>query len=594
MTTKTDVITPDIAKTLPGLFAERVKRSPNAIAYRAFSAANNNWYDLTWQEITLRIERTRHALLKEGLKAGDSIALLMCNRPEWVIFEQAALGAGLVVIPLYSNDRAENISFILDDANVKLLVIENDTHAAMLADIASQLEKLQRIILIDNGDITFNNLVCFSDWCDSSSTQTALSELDPDAVATIVYTSGTTGRPKGVMLTHNNILNNAYGCCRCEEFYPDDRFLSFLPLSHMFERTVGYYLPVMSGAMVCYARSIDTLAEDLISIQPTILVTVPRIFERVYNKVHAQLKAKPAISQYLFKMCVDIGWKYFRYHQGKAGWRPGLLLQPVLQHLVASKITSKLGGKLRIAISGGAPLSFAVGKTFIALGVTISQGYGMTELSPVVCTNRLLDNEPDSVGQRLFNVEVKLGEHDELLVKGPCVMKGYLNNEEATRDTIDSDGWLHTGDKAKIINEHIYITGRIKEILVLSNGEKVPPADIEIAINNNPLFDQVMIVGEGKPYLAAICVLNADEWEKSAARHHLDKDANSDEARSYLQSIIKQSLIHFPGYANVYGVHATFEPWTVENGLITPTLKLKRKYIAEKYAQQIDALYEGH
>lgn len=590
----TDVIKPEQAVTLPGLFNERVKRSPDALAYRAHVRRKHKWYDLTWSEIKKQVERVRTALLNEGLTAGDRVAIMMGNRPEWVVFEQAALGAGLVIVPLYTNDRAENISFILDDAEVKLLVIENKHHGQILSVIKPQLTKLKRIIQIDGNNNQFDNQVNYHDWVESVTNHTAMTDIDPHAVATIVYTSGTTGRPKGVMLSHYNILHNAYGGTQCESFYSCDKFLSFLPLSHMFERTVGYYMPMMTGSTVCYARSIDQLAEDLLVIRPTVLVTVPRIFERVYNKINAQLEDKSAIAQFLFKATVDVGWHFFRYQQNKMKWHPKLLLHPLLQKIVAKKITAKLGGNLRIAVSGGAPLSFEVGKTFIALGVTISQGYGMTELSPVVCTNLLHDNEPDSVGQALFNIEVKLGDKDELCVRGPSVMLGYLNNDKATRETIDKDGWLHTGDKAKIVNDHIYITGRIKEILVLSNGEKVPPADIEMAISNNPLFDQIMITGEGKPYLVATCVLNKEEWDKYSKANNLGEDCNSKKSKKYLKDLIKKSLAHFPGYANVYGVHNTFEPWTVENGLITPTLKLKRKYIYEKYKAEIDELYKGH
>jgi len=593
MANLTDVITPEIAGSLPGLFAERVKRSSEAIAYRAYSKPKALWVDYTWADMSERVDKVRAGLLAEGLQQGDCIALLMSNRPEWVVFEQAALGAGLVVIPLYPNDRSENISYILKDANVKLLIIEADEHCKTLKSIRTQLENLKRIILLEQSNESFSNMSQYEQWHASVTGSTTAEKLNGDTVATIVYTSGTTGRPKGVMLSHNNILYNAYACSQCTGFYPTDNFLSFLPLSHMFERTAGYYLPLMTGATVTYARSIDQLSEDLLEIKPTIFVTVPRIFERVHKKITTQLKEKSPVAQYLFHKTIDIGWHFFRYQQNKASWHPKLLFHPLLQIIVAKKITRKLGGKLRLAISGGAPLSIEVGKTFIALGLTITQGYGMTELSPVVSTNLLHDNEPDSVGQALFNVQVKLGEHDELCVKGPSVMLGYLHNKQATKKCIDEEGWLHTGDIAKIIDSHIYITGRIKEILVLSNGEKIPPADIEMAISNETLIEQVLVVGEGKPFLSAICVLNEDVWKDLSTQHNFDSQ-NCAAAHDFVKALIKKQLLSFPGYANIYGVHTTLEPWTIDNGLITPTLKLKRKYILDKYHAEVEALYEGH
>ena len=257
-----------------------------------------------------------------------------------------------------------------------------------------------------------------------------------------------------------------------------------------------------------------------------------------------------------------------------------------------------MGGRLRLAVSGGAPLSFDVARTFIGLGLTITQGYGMTELSPVVSTNRLADNEPASVGQPLPGVEVKLGEQNELLVRSPGLMLGYWNNPEATREIIDAEGWLHTGDVAQINRDHIYIIGRLKEIIVLANGEKVSPADLELAICNDPLFEQVLLIGEGKPFLSALVVLNRHNWELLAnvLAVPADKESSLDHpaVQTELLNRIKKKLAAFPGYAKIFRVVATLEPWTVEAGLITPTLKLKRNCLIDHYEDVIIGMYEGH
>jgi long-chain acyl-CoA synthetase len=418
---------------------------------------------------------------------------------------------------------------------------------------------------------------------------------DPHALASIIYTSGTTGRPKGVMLSHHNMLSVAHAGLTVVDCYQEDIFLSFLPLSHTLERTAGYYLPMMAGATVVYARSVAQLADDLLIVRPTAMIVVPRIFERIYGRIKVQLEERPVVARWLFGRAISVGWKRFLRQQGRGGWRPSLLSWPLLDRLVAGKIISRLGGRLRIAISGGAPLAPEIARAFISLGLPIVQGYGLTETSPVVSVNPLEDNEPQSVGLPLRGIDVKIGENEELLVKSPGVMLGYWNNHAATARMIDSDGWLHTGDQAKIENGHIYITGRLKDILVLSNGEKVPPLDMELAILLDPLFEQVMVVGEGRPHLSALVVLNADFWPglaQDCGLDPLDPGALSNpKLTSAVLARIKAAIHDFPGYAKIRKVALLLEPWTVDNGLLTPTLKAKRPKILERYAEQIDSIY---
>ena len=597
---KQDYITPITAHNLSDLFYERVKRSSDDVAYRYFDVANESWKDLTWLDTSKQVALWHAAFRHEGLSKGDRVAIMMGNCPDWVIFDQAAFSLGLVVVPIYTNDRAENIRYILENANVKIFFIEDPLRCEKLLnlDATSALKDLIRVVTYQ--DISkYNNplLAQVKDWLPSYAETIIRLGVSPDDLATIVYTSGTTGRPKGVMLSHNNIFSNAHAAAVFEHFDTDDVFLSFLPMSHMFERTAGYYMPMIIGAKVAYARSIEKLGEDLISIKPTILVTVPRIFERVYNKIHDQLKIKSPVAQGLFNLAVKIGWHRFLLQQKREKWHPKLLLWPILNKLVAGKILAKLGGNLQLAVSGGAPLSPEIAKTFIGLGLTITQGYGLTETSPVVSTNKLKDNDPFSVGQVMGNVEVKLGENDELLVKGPTVMLGYWGNEEATNDVIDSDGWFHTGDKAKIENEHIYITGRIKEIIVMSNGEKVPPADIELAIGSDSLFEQVIVLGEGKPFLTAIITIEDESWKTLAKQLEVPEDPaslDSEKVKTAFLERINDQLTDFPGYTKIIRAHIVIKPWDIDGGLITPTLKLKRSKIIETYQEEIIELYRGH
>lgn len=581
------------------MFCQRIHRSAEKIAYQYYDEDKNSWQTLTWSQMADHVARWQHALSDENLGPGDRVAIMIDNCPEWVMFEQAALGLGLVVVPLYTNDRADNISYIIDDANIKLLLIQGEDHWTQLQDHLKHIASFQKTICMEPLPQYDDAVIHVNKWLPDITRRFPLAELNvhESSLATIVYTSGTTGKPKGVMLSHHNILWNADSGSDSVRVFADDTFLSFLPLSHMLERTAGHYLPMLCGSTVSYARSIEKLAEDLVTIGPTVLITVPRIFERVYNKIHTQLKEKSSIARFLFNSTVNVGWHRFLMRQEKASWHPSLIIWPLLHLLVGKKIMAKLGGNMRLAVSGGAPLNASVAKTFIGLGLSISQGYGMTELSPVVSTNKLEDNEPESVGQPLRDVNVMLAENDELCVRSPGVMLGYWNNEVATKEIIDDDGWLHTGDVAKIINNHIYITGRIKEILVLSNGEKVPPADLEMAIAKDTLFEQTMIIGESRPFLSALLVFNKDEWKKIAS--DLDIEAtednlNSETVKQHALTRIQHQLHDFPGYARIYQIKITLEPWTVENGMLTPTLKLKRNVILDHYSNDVEEFYKGH
>ncbi|MEK7772310.1 MAG: AMP-binding protein, partial [Pseudomonadota bacterium] len=368
---------------------------------------------------------------------------------------------------------------------------------------------------------------------------------DPYSLATIIYTSGTSGRPKGVMLSHHNILTNAYSCLQVVPVSSDDLLLSFLPLSHTFERTAGYYVPMMSGATIAYTRSIQQLQEDLLTIQPTLMISVPRIYERVYAGIRAKLAEGSGFARWLFNLAVDVGYSRFEYHQARGNWRFTHCLWPLLKKLVASKVMNKLGGRLRFVMSGGAALPAEVSRLFIGLGLPILQGYGMTESSPVVCANRLEDNVPASVGLPIPGVEVKLGENNALLIRGPSVMLGYWNNPAATKAIISPDGWLNSGDIAAIDEQgHVTITGRLKEIVVLSTGEKVPPADMEAAILRDPLFEQVMLIGEARSYLSILVVLNPVRWQNAVTQYGLDAGLNDEQNNQQVEEILLDKITH--------------------------------------------------
>lgn len=593
-------ITPQEALTLPGLFRERIKRSPDKVAYRNYDFAGQEWTDTIWAEMATEVAHWQGAFKKEGLKAGDKVAIMLKNSREWVVFDQAAMGLGLVTVPLYTEDRPENVAYIVRDAGVRLLVVEGRRQWRRLQEVSEGLEGLLRIVSIqtieEDDKPEEPRLKSLKDWIFGLKGQLLAEEGDPDDLATIVYTSGTTGRPKGVMLSHSNILSNAYAAYQCGTFTPDEELLSFLPLSHMLERTTGYYFPMMIGAKVVYARSVAQLGDDLMNQKPTILISVPRIYERVYAKIMDSLEKQSTFKRRLFKQAVEVGWQHYQYHQSRVKWQPKQLLWPILNRLVASKITARLGGRLSYAVCGGAAMPPEIARTFLGLGVPIYQGYGLTESSPLICGNRPEDNIPESIGTVPPGIEVKIGDKSELLARGPNIMLGYWNNEKATRETIDSEGWLHTGDQARVDEGgHYFIIGRIKDIIVLGNGEKVPPVDMEMAIALDPLIEQVMVIGEAKPCLVGLAVLNPDEWKKLATELGVDAESMESLTEKFIEKAvltrINNKLSAFPGYAQIRRVFLTLEPWTVDDGLITPTLKMKRPQLMKKYADEIERLY---
>jgi long-chain acyl-CoA synthetase len=597
-----DLIPIERASTLDGLFYQRVRRSPERIAYRWYDRTSNGWRAITWRETADQVARWRDAFRAEGLKPGDRVAILLRNCPDWVIADQAALSLGLVTVPLYTDDRADNAAYILNDAAVRLLLIQDANRWKRLAPVIGDQPWPQRVVLMEAADAAARTAaqdprvtIC-AHWLPSTGSQWEQRDGDPTELATIVYTSGTTGRPKGVMLSHRNILYNAHGGLKLIDVYQQDEFLSFLPLSHMLERTGSYYLPMMAGASVAYSRSVAQLGEDLQSIRPTLMIAVPRVFERVYQRINDQLRSRPAPVRWLFELAVKVGWIGFERGQGRRGWHPLLLLWPFLRRKVAKPVMDKLGGRMRGAVSGGAPLPFEVARVFIGLGLPLLQGYGLTETSPIIAVNPIEDNRPDSVGVLLRGLQARIGADDELQVKSPCNMLGYWNSHAATTKVLDADGWFNTGDQARIEGRHLYITGRIKDILVLSNGEKVPPADMEMAIAFDPLFEQVLVIGEGRSYLTALLVLNADLWTGLAREYGLDanKSESLDDPRLLkdMQKRIREVLADFPGYAKIRRVTLTLEPWSIDNGLMTPTMKIKRGQVVERYKREIGNMYQ--
>ncbi|MCG6907532.1 MAG: AMP-dependent synthetase/ligase [Desulfobacteraceae bacterium] len=600
---RVDPIALSEARTLPGLFRCRVQRSPEQIAYRQFEPAASRWVDVTWRQAGALVARWRHALSRHGLNSGDRVAVQLRNSVEWGCFAQAGLAQGLVVVPLYTNDNPENVAYVLGDAGARLLLVGDEAQWEALAPHQGLFPALEDVVCVGSASRQTAHRPRLHDlfsWLPAAAEPLEDPPIEPDDLALLVYTSGTTGRPKGVMLSHHNILWNAQAMFKAVPIGSDDLFLSFLPLSHIFELTVGYCLPMLSGSGIAYARSVQQLVEDLTAVRPTVLISVPRIYERAHARIQQRLAQQGRLARRLFDLAVAIGWRRFEAAQGRG--RPVTtrerLLWALLKPLVADKVLARLGGRLRLAVSGAAPLQPYIARCFLALGLTLLEGYGLTEAAPTVCGNTVENNLPGSVGQPLPGVEVRLTPAGQLLVRSPSVMLGYWNRPEATRRAVDGDGWLHTGDLAEMRDGRVFIRGRIDDVIVMSTGEKVPAVDLENAIVDDPLFDQALVLGEGKPFMAALLVLKPTAWSALARDLGLDPQnpasLSAPTALKAARGRVAEALHAFPVYARVHAVHLSLDPWTIENRLLTPTLKPRRKEIALRFQNAVRALYAGH
>lgn len=595
--------------TLDQFIPNRVKLAPHAEALRQFDRRTNTWEHVSYQDLLERIYQWRCAFAALHLEHGTRIAILLPSGIDHVCCDQAAIANGLICVPLHAIDTAGSSAFILSDSQAQVLVTNFKNRWDEIAASTQDLSAIKEVIFTE--DLPSENQNTgprqwgLENWLASGHTIKKLPEVcQENDIVTIVYTSGTTGRPKGVMLSHKNVVSNVKNTLMTVLPEPGEVFLSFLPLSHTYERMAGYYLALGMGCTIVYNRSIPQLGDDFRLIRPHAMISVPRIYERIYAKVQSRLTQAPAFKRYLFYWAVNCGWRNYcrRYNitfeqtfASKFDW----LFWPILKSLVAKTVLNQFGGRLRYAISGGAALQGEVAKTFCGLGVPIIQGYGMTESSPIIAGNSLTYNHPNTVGKPLPNTHVRLDETtQEIQVKSDSIMKGYWHRKDATKEVFTEDGWFRTGDVGEFdCDGFLRIVGRIKEIIVTSTGEKVPPADLEQAIELDELFEQALIIGEDRPCISTIVVLNPKVWASFAKTLGVDPQDPESLHLSSVQAAalkrVKMAVKTFPKYAQPRNILLTLEPWTIENELITPTLKLKRKNLHNKFAAQIQAMYAG-
>ena len=599
----------ELVRTLPELLTQHIPSHAGLEAFREYSTKEKRWVSTTYGEMNARVQRWREAFAALGLSRGDRCAMLMPNCVDAICFDQGVLSDAFVPVPLHAIDTPGSSAYILQDSGAKVLVTNKYLKWKGIRESGIELPELKLVVITDDAvpndpenKIEVIELETFLQR--GAGTPLPPPPKDTDLGA-IVYTSGTTGRPKGVMLTHRGILCNARAVLRHLTPDPQDRWFSFLPLSHTFERTTTYYVGLGMGNTIIFFRSIATLAKDLKYAAPNVMMAVPRVYEQIYTKIIQQVSQQSKLAQSIFHWAVAVGWRRFCRDNGlPVAPARGAFLDPLvaglLDRLVGAKVREAFGAnnRIHVYVSGGAALNPTVARCLLGLGIPIAQGYGMTEASPIIAVHKLGAIHPTTVGPALPNLEVKLGDQDELLVRGPSVMKGYWNRPEATAQAIDENGWLHTGDVAEIYSDgQIRIKGRIKEIIVTSTGEKVPPDDLEQAIEVLPVVHQVMVAGDDRPYITAIVVPEEGEWAKLCASLGLDpKDpasAADRKARQAVLKLIKAATQGFPNYGVPRDVLFTMTPWTIENGMMTPTLKLKRRVILQRLGEEIEKLYSS-
>jgi len=579
-------------KHLYELFEKNVSHFPEKEAF--FYKKEGSYCSITNREMAMRVSKLS-IYLQETLKLskGDRIALMSENSPHWVTSDLAILHFSGVVVPIYPTLTAEEVEYILTDSKTSCLILQTRAMVEANKHLLEICESLESIISIESFEITHPSIHFLDDILEKKSTEIRPHIAgSPEDTASIVYTSGTTGSPKGVCLSHLNFLSNISDICQSLPLDESLRVLSFLPLSHAFERTAGYYTVLAVGGTIYYAESMLTVANDLILAKPTAVVSVPRLYEKIYAKVMLGSPLKRALVMQASKA----GSILFRKSKDSYSWLDTFRFK-LFSLLVYNKFKRLTGGELKFFVSGGAPLGKELGEFFFSVGLLIIEGYGMTETSPVICCNRLESFKFGSVGLPMPSLETKLSDDGELCVKGPSVMTHYFQNEEKTNEILSDDGWLHTGDIATIDEDgFISIVDRKKDILILSNGKNIPPQPIETELLTSPLICQVIVLGDKKNFVSALIVpdklaVKAHAEKLGVTVDDIDLFVCSDTVKSWVMSEISRLQEDDANYMRVKEIVLLPNELTQESGELTPTLKPKRKVIGEKYRSQIESIY---
>ena len=590
-----------MVETLSQLFLNTIKSYPkdDLMLYKK----EGKYVSISTEEFADRVRCFSLGLRDLGLEAEDKLIVLSENRPEWVISDIANLCLGGITVPIYTSLIPEQIKYIIDDSDAKIVIVSDQSQWQKIEAIKSQLTKVTSYITFlseaPEGVLTFAQVLERGKKMDKQNPglfEKMALEVKPDAIASIIYTSGTTGPPKGVMLTHSNIFSNVKTCSSLLPFKDTDTVLSFLPLSHILER-MGMFVYLYNGMSIGFAESIDTLGENLLEVRPHIMVNVPRVLEKIYAKVIDNVQMSSSLKRKIFFWAVKVGRKY---------GRKKILNQPISKllkfkrnlanKLVFSKVYAKTGGRVRFFLSGGAPLSKDIGEFFYAIGLTVIEGYGLTETSPVITANTFENLKFGTVGKPIPGVDVKIDEDGEILTKGPHVMNGYYKKEAASREAFEG-GWFHTGDIGHFDEEgFLVITDRKKDIIVTSGGKNVAPQPIEGILNLNPYISNALVIGDRRKFISALVVPDFEKLEEYAKQNNISFEDHCDlvkkeEIVRFIQEQVDRSAPNLASYEKVKKIALLDGEFEIEKGEITPTLKVKRNIVEEKHKDIIDAMY---
>ncbi len=615
-------------ETLPELFLNLTKKyeGKQKTAFARKPKTDAEYETISWDQVSEDVHTMAAYLVKHGIEAGDRVALLSENRYEWAVVDLALQLIGGINVSLYTSLPPKQCEYILQNSEAKMFFVSTGIQLKKAREVFDNCEHLNRIIAFDEPNIESyldapyvtlfekvmaEGLKAYPKVEDEI--QDRSRSIEPEDLATLIYTSGTTGKPKGAMLTHRNIVSNIKAAHQRIDINEDDRCLSFLPLCHSFERTAGYYAMMAGGAEIYYAESVDTVAKNMTEACPTIIMSVPRLFEKIYNLVTKSVEEGTAVKKKIFEWAQSVGRKYADGQRGLVS-----LQKKVADKLVFDKLKERTGGRIRFFVSGGAALPAEIGHFFMGAGLHIIEGYGLTETSPVMCCNTYGDEQMGTVGKVLPGVTVAIqrledskiiselsgedyptdhsSEQGEILCKGPNVMKGYWKNNEATREMIDDEGYLHTGDVGKFVDGKLQITDRIKHMILNAGGKNIYPGPIEDLFKTSKWIDQLVVVGERQPYMAALIVPDFEALEDYADEENIAYSSIEDLLqKEEIQNIYRKETRSYSrelaSHEKIRDFRLISNEFTVETGELTPTLKIKRRIVEDKYGDLIDDMF---
>ena len=595
-----------MARTLIGIFLESVDRLNKPAVFMRKGAAG--WESISAARARADVEKFAHGLASLGVVRGDRVALLSENRYEWPVSDLATLGLGAVTVPIYPTLTAQQVRYVLENSEAKVCIVSTPAQLDKVHQIADSLPNLKAIVAMEPAPPSSGRSSSFAELLAEGERRRAAAPdefkrsadaAQPGDLATIIYTSGTTGDPKGAMLSHDNIASNVEAAIQVVNLNPSDTCLSFLPLCHIFERMAGLYAMLRGGVTIAFAQSIDTVAADAMEVHPTILTGVPRFFEKVYARVMDNAMSQPPLRKNIFFWGLRTGIRAAHLHfEGKKPAGLFAIQARIADRLVGAKVRARVGGKLRMCISGGAPLGAKIMEFFFAVGIPIVEGYGLTETSPVICLNVPGREKPASVGPPVPGVEVRFGDEGEILTRGPHVMLGYFRNEEATRAAI-RDGWFHTGDVGHFDEDgYLRITDRLKDLLVTAGGKKVAPQPLEGRLKMAKWIAEAVMLGDQRPFCVCLLVPNfvvleteakAQGWNHASRQELLKRP----EVQALYQREIDKLNADLAPFEKIKKFALLDRDLSQDAGELTPTLKVRRRVLSQKFATLIDSLYEG-